>query len=84
MNSYITIENREKLTISDAVSVTSITDAEAKLYTESGDIVIKGSGLHADEFSADGKFVIEGHIISLAFATEKHHLPDNIISRLFR
>lgn len=84
MNSIITIENRQKLTISDTVSVTSVTDTEAKLYTESGDIVIKGENLRADEFSQDGKFVIEGHIVSVAFATEKHHLPDNIISRFFR
>ncbi len=85
MNSSITVKDRAYVTLTGVKSVESITDSKIFLFTEAGDLVIKGETLESDEFDpADGIYRIRGHIISLCYTTEKYHFPDNIISRLFR
>ena len=85
MNSSITINDRELALITGVRSVEKLTDSEIFLYTEKGDLLIKGEQLVSDEFDpAGGIFRIRGKIISLSYTTEKYHLSDNFISRLFR
>ena len=85
MNSSITIENRSMMTLSGVRSVERITDSSVSVFTEEGDMVIRGERLETDEFNPEsGILVIKGRIDSLVYTTEKHHLSDNIITRLFR
>lgn len=84
-NQIITLENRKRLTVSDVKSVESFTDNEVKLYTENGDLTIKGEGFVPEGYdNMSGDFSMCGKICSMSFTTDKKHLPDNFISRLFR
>lgn len=85
MNSSITIDDRERMIISGVKSVESVTDTLITLFTENGDLAVKGEGLATDEFDPNGGLLrVNGRIDALIFTTEKYHLPDNFISRLFR
>ena len=85
MNSSITIDDRRKLLISGVISVELVTDTNVGLYTEQGDLTVRGSGLETDEFDpASGIIRIRGRIDSVSYTTEKRHLPENILTKLFR
>ena len=85
MNSSITIDDRERMIISGVKSVELITETVITLFTEQGDLTVKGSGLATDEFDpGSGILRVRGRIDSVCYTTEKYHLPDNIIARLFR
>ena len=85
MNSSITIDERKRMIISGVKSVEGITDTLVSVFTEQGDLVIKGSGLETEEFDPEGGILrIKGRIDGLSYTTDKRHLSDNIISRLFR
>lgn len=85
MNSSITVNDRETIIISGVKSVESVTDTEIFIFTSKGDLLICGEGLEADEFDPhSGIFSVHGRIDRVSYLTEKYHLPDNLISRLFR
>lgn len=85
MNSSITVNDRENITVTGVNSVDMITDGEVCVFTEMGDLVIRGSLLEAEEFDpASGILRVNGHIDSFCYKTEKRHLPDNFIAKLFR
>ena len=85
MNSSITVNDRELTVVTGVKSVGSVTDTEISLFTEKGDLIINGRGLSSDEFDpASGIVRISGRVDRFAYTTDKHHLPDNLISRLFR
>ena len=85
MNSSITINDRESVTVTGVNSVDMITDSEVCAFTAKGDLVIRGSRLETEEFDpSSGILRINGHIDSFCYKTEKRHLPDNFIAKLFR
>ena len=85
MNNCITIDDRERMIISGVKTVVSVTDELISLYTENGDLIVKGGEFEAEEFDpASGIFRVSGRIDSLSFMTEKYHLSDNFLTRLFR
>ena len=85
MNSSITVNDRESAVLTGVKSVESITGTEIFIYTEHGDLLIKGQDMQSEEFDpGSGIFRITGHIDSLSYLTEKYHLSDNFISRLFK
>jgi|GEM_PF-2703588 len=85
MNSSITINNRETIVITGVKSVEKLTGTELLIFTELGDLLIKGKGIESDEFDpGSGIFRARGCIESFGYLTEKYHLSDNFISRLFK
>ena len=81
----IIIEDRKIIRISGVKSVEKFTDEDIFLFTEKGDLVIKGDTLEVKEFDTErGNIFITGNMNTLTFTTDKYHLPDNFISRLFR
>lgn len=85
MNSSITVNDRGTAVVTGVKSVESITETEIFIFTELGDLLIKGQGMQSDEFDpGSGIFRLTGHIDSLTYLTEKYHLSDNFISRLFK
>ncbi len=85
MNSSITINDRGSLLVSGVKSVESVTDSEIAIFTEEGDLIIRGHELVSEEFDpGSGVFRVNGRIDGVSYRTEKRHLPDNFISRLFR
>lgn len=86
MNKHIVIiENRGFISISGVKKADSFSPAEIAVYTEEGDLLIKGSELMVEEFNeAKGELKIDGRVNSLSYRSEKQHVPDNFLSRLFR
>ena len=65
----VTIEGREKLTITGVKDVTSFDDNVVVLDTEAGGLTIKGSGLHINRLSVeDGNLFVEGYVISCVYS----------------
>lgn len=85
MNSSITVNDRSSVLITGVKSVESIKDTEILIYTELGDLLIRGKDLESDEFDpVNGIYRVRGYVVSFGYLTEKKHLPDNIVSKLFR
>ncbi len=84
-NHTLIIEQREKIRISAVKNTECFSDSEVLVYTECGDLLIKGenlSVLSCSEISGDVE--ITGHIDSAVYVSEKYHIPDNFLSRLLR
>lgn len=86
MNRHVLIiENRDSISISGVKKADSFSPCEIAVYTEQGDLLIKGSELMVEEFNeAKGDLKINGRVDSLSYRSEKQHIPDNFLSRLFR
>lgn len=79
------IENRDSVSISGVKKADSFSSCEIAVYTEEGDLLIRGKELTVDEFNeAKGSLKINGRVDSLSYRSEKEHIPDNFLSRLFR
>jgi len=64
----ITLEGRERLTITGVKDVTSFDDNTVALDTEAGGLIIKGTDLHINRLSVeDGNLFVEGYIISCVY-----------------
>ncbi len=85
MNSSITVDNRSAVSLTGVKSVESVTNTAVVVFTDDGDLVIRGSSLGAEEFDPEsGILRIFGRIDSLSYTTDKRHLADNVIAKLFR
>ncbi len=86
MNKHILIiENREVMSISGVKKADSFSPLEIAVFTEQGDMLIKGTDLIVEEFNEEkGEIKINGRINSLSYRSDKGHIPDNFLSRLFR
>lgn len=84
-NHHIILKNRELLHATGVKSTESFHDEKIVLHTECGDLVIDGSGLSVRELDmGSGDFEVYGRIDSIKYLSERRHIPDNFISRLFR
>lgn len=64
----ITIEGREKISISGVKDVASFDDNTIVLETEEGGLTIKGAELHIQKLSVDdGNLLVDGYVISCAY-----------------
>ena len=90
MNGHIlVIENRDAISISGVKKADSFSPVEIAVYTEQGDLLIRGNDLMVEEFNdwmfeAKGELKINGRVDSLSYRSDKRHIPDNFLSRLFR
>lgn len=86
MNKHtVIIEQRNKICVSAVKNTERFSDGEVLVYTECGDLLIKGCGLEVESCSElSGDIEISGHINSLSYLSENCHVPDNFLSRLFR
>ncbi|MBQ8884279.1 MAG: sporulation protein YabP [Oscillospiraceae bacterium] len=86
MNKHVLIiENRDYTSISGVKKADCFTPEHIAVYTEEGDLSIRGNELTIDEFNEEnGELKICGRISSLSYRSEKQHIPDNFLSRLFK
>lgn len=83
-NHTLLIENREKARISGVKTVERFSGTEVRVYTEDGDLLIKGRNLEVESCCEGGEAEINGRIDSAVYVSEKYHIPDNFLSRILK
>lgn len=84
-NNILTIENRACITMTGLIEVLEFTDTQVLLYTNMGDVRIKGLKLQVE--SADtvtGEFRLCGYIQAIIYSENKEKTPQNFITKLFK
>lgn len=79
------LENRRMLTVSGITDADSFDDKEIRLYTQLGELVIHGNGLHIESMSVEsGDMVVSGEIQALVYGDADRRHPLTAIGKLFR
>ena len=81
----VIMENIKSLTISGVTDVDCFNERCINLYTQLGELVIKGRDLHINEVSVDtGDMTVEGDIWALIYGDKDKHGAVSLIGKLFR
>ena len=81
----VILEGRKNLTISGVTDVDSFDERCISLYTQLGELVIKGRELHINSMSVEtGDMTIEGDIWALNYGDKDKKSSATILGKLFR
>ncbi len=82
----LVMENRKRLVLSGVKEVEGFTETEVCLYTDMGQLTIKGKNLKVNQVSTEtGELTMTGDMINVLIYSEKtRRSPDNFITKLFR
>ena len=81
----VILEGRKNLTISGVTDVDSFDERCISLYTQLGEIVIKGRELHINSMSVEtGDMTIEGDIWALNYGDKDKKSSATFLGKLFR
>lgn len=84
-NHSVIMENRRTMTISGITDVDSFDEKTISLYTQLGELTIKGRELHIDAMSVEtGDMVITGDIWSAVYGDRDRKNPVSALGRIFR
>ena len=79
---YLTLEDRERLTVSGVEEVESFDEATIVMITAQGVLVVRGEGLHIEKLSLDGgDWKVDGLVESLTYEVD-HRSRGGFLSRL--
>lgn len=86
MGQNVVMENRKRAVISGVREVEGFTETEVSLYTEMGQITVKGKNLHVSQVNTEtGELIMTGDLInSLVYSDKLRRTPENFITKLFR
>ena len=77
------MENRNRLTVSGVSDVDSFDEQTIVAYTDLGELVVKGSGLHINRLNIEtGELTLTGEVDSLTYTQGRQN--GGMLSRLFR
>ena len=80
----VIMENRRNLTISGVSDVDSFDEQTVVLFTEQGDLTIKGINLHINKLSLEtGEVTVDGKISALIYQDQQQK-SGGFIGKLFR
>lgn len=83
MPHQLLLEDRQRLTVSGVSDVDSFDETTIVVYTDMGELTIKGEGLHISRLNIEtGDLRVEGSIQSLTYAEPAAH--GGFFSRLFK
>ena len=82
----LVMENRKRLVISGVKEVEGFTETEVRLYTDMGQITVKGRNMKVNQVSTEtGELIMNGDLInSIVYSEKMRRTPNNFITRLFR
>ncbi len=81
---HLMLEDRRALSVSGVSDVDSFDELTVVIYTEMGELTVKGEGLHINRLNVEtGELTLEGSIQSLSYA-EVHSRSGGFFSRLFK
>ncbi len=79
------LEGRKRLSVSGVTDVDSFDENTVLLYTNMGELTVKGSDLHVNDLSVtSGEMNIEGDIQSVIYGDKERQSPLGFIGKLFR
>lgn len=77
------LEERKKLSVSGVSDVDSFDEETVTVFTNLGELVVSGSGLHINRLSVEtGELILEGNIRSLVYHEEVN--SGGFLARLFK
>lgn len=80
----LVIENRKKMTVSAVTDVDSFDEQMIVMYTDMGQLTVKGENLHINTLSVEsGDIEIEGTIYALVYTNNTQN-KGSFLSKLFR
>lgn len=81
---HLILEDRRALTVSGVSDVDSFDEMTVVVYTEMGELTVKGEGLHINRLNVEtGELSLEGSIQSLTY-TDVHTRSGGFFGRLFK
>lgn len=82
----LVMENRSRLVLSGVKEVEGFTETEVLLYTDMGQLTVKGNNLHVTQVNTDtGELIMSGDAVtSLVYSDKPRRTPNNFITKLFR
>jgi len=81
----IIMENRSKVMITGVRDVDAFDEQTVVLVTDSGELTIRGAGLHISRFNVEtGEIAMDGEIIALVYTNDKPQSSGSILGRLFK
>ena len=84
-NHVITIDNREKITVTEVADIDNFDEEEIWANLKTGGLLIKGKGLHIQMLDlGEGKAVITGEINSLAYTQKKDKSEKGLIRKILK
>lgn len=84
-NHMITIDNREKMTITDVADIANFDEEEICAELKNGGLLIKGRQLHIQMLDlAEGKAVITGELDSLAYTQKKDKSEKGLLRKILK
>lgn len=79
------LENRSKLSLSGVTDVDSFNENSIALFTELGELTIRGRELHVNEMSVEnGNVTIEGDITALIYGDKDSRRKLTPLGKLFK
>ena len=80
----VIMEDRHTLTVSGISDVDSFDEQTVIVFTDMGELTVKGEGLHINRLSLEvGEIMIEGNISSLSYSDSKPTQEGGFWSRVF-
>lgn len=84
-NHVITIDNRERITITEVADIDNFDEEEICASLTAGGLLIKGKGLHIKMLDlGEGKAVITGEINALSYTQKKDRSEKGIIRKILK
>jgi sporulation protein YabP len=81
----VILEDRRKLMVSGVTDVDSFDEEAVVLYTDLGELTVRGSSLHMNKYSVDsGDVSVEGDIESMSYRSETPRSQGGVLGRIFR
>ncbi|MCL2578829.1 MAG: sporulation protein YabP [Oscillospiraceae bacterium] len=81
----VIVENRKNITVSGVMDIDSFDEESVILFTELGELTIKGVNLHINKIDVNaGDLTMEGEIESLSYSEDRPQKGTGLLSRLFR
>lgn len=81
----IILEDRKMLSISGVEDIDSFDEQTIVLYTDYGELVIKGEGLHINKLNVDtGELSVEGNIHTLIYSDDQPKQKGGMFGKIFR
>ncbi len=79
----VIMEGRKSLSVSGVTDVDSFDEQAVILYTDMGQLTVKGNGLHIERLNTDlGEISMTGNIYGLMYTDERE--KSGFLGRLFR